>query len=174
MLLTGRSLIFLAVLSLLLLSGCVGGQAEIPSPAELSACVPAGQTPVEAKVVHVADGDTITVEIDGQDFRLRYIGINAPELDSQIQSELARESTDFNRSLVGEKTVTLYLDNSDTDQYDRLLRYLFTGDVFINYEMVRQGFARAQDYPPDSACKDTLAEAEHLAQLEDLGIWAAK
>jgi micrococcal nuclease len=166
--------VILAVISAQLLSGCTSENTKTPSPAALAACVPAGQTPVEAKVVHIADGDTITIEIDKQDYRLRYIGINAPELDSQTQSELARESTEFNSSLVDHKTVTLYRDTSETDRYERLLRYVFVGDVFVNYELVRQGFARAQDYPPDSACKDTFAEAERLAQLEDLGIWAAR
>ncbi len=156
----------------ILLSGCGSGQETTPSTAELAACVPTGQTPVEAKVVHIADGDTITVDIAGQDYRLRYIGINAPELDSQTQNELAKQSTDFNSQLVGDKTVTLYRDTSETDRYDRLLRYVFSGDTFVNYELVRRGLARAQDYPPDSACMATLTEAERLARLEHLGIWA--
>lgn len=161
----------LAVCSILLF-GCSADQKQTPSLAELAACVPTSQEPVKAKVVHIADGDTITVNIAGQDYRLRYIGINAPELDSQNQSELARQSTEFNRQLVEDETVILYRDTSETDQFDRLLRYVYSDDIFVNYELVRRGLARAKDYPPDSACQATLAEAERLARLEHLGIWA--
>src|SRR4051812_28894570 len=40
--------------------------------------VPEGQTQ-QATVLNVTDGDTIRVDIEGAEFRLRYIGMDAPE-----------------------------------------------------------------------------------------------
>lgn len=156
---------------ILLLAGCDEGEVQ-PLPAGLPACIPAGQQPVEAQVKHIADGDTITVLIDGQDYRLRYVGINAPEMDSEVQRALAEDAAELNRQLVENQTVNLYLDTSDTDRYDRLLRYVISGETFVNYELVRRGLARAHDYPPDTACSATFEEAESLAREQGLGIWA--
>lgn len=163
------------VLISLLLASCdpQAGQPQL-SIDTIPACIPLDQPSVEAQVVRIADGDTITVRIDGQDYRLRYIGINAPELDAEAQRRLAEQASDLNRQLVEDETLTLYPDTSDTDSYDRLLRYVVAGDIFINYELVRRGMARARDYPPDTACSATLEEAESLAREERLGIWAGQ
>jgi len=40
-------------------------------------------------------------------------------------------------------------DITDRDKYNRLLRYVFVDDVFINLELVKQGFAYSYSYPPD-------------------------
>lgn len=139
-------------------------------PVELFECAGADPQPQTARLVSVTDGDTITVEMDGQRYRVRYIGINAPEFDSDEQ-DLAQLATDLNRQLVEGQTLTLYRDTSETDRFDRLLRYVFAGDVFINHELVLRGVARARDYPPDSACKDTLQEVELEARRNQVGIW---
>ncbi len=167
--------IFVFVLALLIMqtAGCDSGSPEL-SETGLTECVPGGQTPVTAEVVQIADGDTITVRVGLEEYRLRYIGINAPEMDSETQLELARQARDLNRQLVAEQSVLLLRDTSETDQYDRLLRYVFIDDTFVNYELVRRGLARARDYPPDTACSATLAEAERLAREEGLGIWAGR
>jgi micrococcal nuclease len=156
-------------------SGCtkadIGDTIDIT---ELTACIPTGQEAVSAEVIHVADGDTITVRIAGQEYRLRYIGIDTPELDSENQKLLAEDALELNRTLVDNLSVLLLLDTSETDRYDRLLRYVIAGDTFVNYELVRRGFARAREYPPDTSCNNLFLEAENLAREEGLGIWAGQ
>ena len=166
-------IISLAAVSLLIIAAaaCHSNPASLADPA---ACIPSGQDTKDvqvARVVHIADGDTITVEMGGERYRVRYIGINTPELDSD-EHELAVQASDLNESLVYGQEVSLYRDTSETDRYDRLLRYVVAGDTFINYELVRQGAARAQDYPPDSACADIFAGAQQSAQDDSLGLWA--
>jgi micrococcal nuclease len=73
---------------------------------------------------------------------------------------------------VNGKTVTLVKDISETDQYNRLLRYVLVDDKFVNYELVLLGFASAKQYPPDTACASPFESAETIARNQKIGIWA--
>jgi micrococcal nuclease len=66
----------------------------------------------------------------------------------------------------------LVKDISETDKYDRLLRYVFVGDTFVNFELVNQGYAAAVTFPPDVACEDVFRSAEADARSRGLGLWA--
>ncbi len=93
-----------------------------------------------ALVVQVLDGVTIEVLLEGVAQRLRYIGIDSPEDGQPFSSE----AETLNRSLVEGKQVALEKDVSETDRYDRLLRYVYLLDgTFVNAELVRTGMARA-------------------------------
>jgi len=122
-----------------------------------------------AQVVKIVDGDTIDVQISGQTFRVRYIGMNT----SETGQPCAAEATNYNAELVRGKTVTLVKDISETDRYGRLLRYVYVGDIFVNAELVRQGYANAATYPPDVAYADLFVELEAEARAAGLGCWAA-
>jgi micrococcal nuclease len=45
--------------------------------------------------------------------------------------------------LVLGKEVRMVADVSDRDRFDRLLRYIYVGDLLVNEEMVRAGWANA-------------------------------
>lgn len=130
-------------------------------------CVPAENERVIARVVGITDGDTITVNIDGQTFSLRYIGIDSPETGSAQASQ----ATNANSWLVNGQIVTLVKDVSETDRYDRLLRYVFVGDTFVNYELVRAGWATSGSWPPDTSCDQVFAAAEKTARSNKVGLW---
>ena len=116
----------------------------------------------------VVDGDTIRVSIGGTVYSVRYIGVDAPESGQRF----AYQAATMNISLVSGKVVTLIKDVSEVDKYDRLLRYVVVGDVFVNYELVRRGVATAKAYPPDTSCHSTFALAEGEAFREKEGMWA--
>jgi micrococcal nuclease len=122
----------------------------------------------EARVIGVLDGDTIEVELDGQIYRLRYIGIECPE-PGRYGWERAAEA---NRQLVEGKTVQLERDISDKDHYGRLLRYVYVGGIFVNAELVSRGFATAWTYPPDVAYADLFVQLEREAREEGRGLWS--
>ncbi|MBA7563245.1 MAG: hypothetical protein GH159_01890 [Dehalococcoidia bacterium] len=124
-------------------------------------------------VTRVIDGDTIEVDIAGTLYRVRYIGIDTPELDDKRPEfcALAQEATLYNRQLVEGQDIRLEKDVSETDQYGRLLRYVYVGDVFVNAELVRLGLAWAKAYQPDTKYQDILDEAEDEARQAEIGIW---
>jgi len=129
--------------------------------------------PTTPLVTRVIDGDTIEVNIGGTKYKVRYIGVDTPEPDDERPEfcALAQEATRYNRQLVGGKTVRLEKDVSETDQYGRLLRYVYVGDTFINAELVRQGLAWAIPYPPDTKYQDYMEELEMEARQDRIGIW---
>mgnify|MGYP003565085551 CR=1 FL=1 len=136
-------------------------------------CIP-NNPPETGRVIDVVDGDTIVVVLDqdGKAYSVRYIGIDTPENTGQIE-HIGLESTAKNRALVHGKTVTLIKDVSETDKYGRLLRYVITDGVFVNYELVARGYASVASYPPDVACISTFQEAEQRASASKLGFWGA-
>lgn len=128
---------------------------------------------VKATCVRVIDGDTIEVLIDGETYTVRFIGIDTPEMDDprpDIQA-VAELATLANRDLVEGKAVDLEKDVSETDQYGRLLRYVYVGDTFVNAELVSGGYAWARSYPPDVKYDALLKDLETEARETYLGIW---
>lgn len=132
-------------------------------------CVPNSTKQEEGVVVNIVDGDTIDVIINGQNFRVRYIGIDTPERGENFYEQ----ATALNQELVSNKKVLLINDVSETDRYGRILRYIFVGKTFVNYELVRQGYALAYTYPPDVACSDFFASTQNQAQSSNAGLWAS-
>lgn len=128
------------------------------------------QRPQIGKITRVVDGDTVHVLIDGRDFAVRYIGVDTPESTTEHEF-LGPESSALNSSLVANQDVVLYRDTSETDRFDRLLRYVFVGEKFVNAELVRAGMAQAIDYEPDTACSELLTQAMLEAQQTKVGLW---
>ncbi len=112
-----------------------------------------------ATVTRVIDGDTIDVTIDGQEYRVRYVGVNTPERDEPCYNDAANA----NRDLVEGKTVILQIDTSDTDRFDRLLRYIYVDGVFVNQALVEQGYAEAVLYRPDDREHSNFVQLERAA-----------
>lgn len=115
-------------------------------------------------VSRVIDGDSIELS-DGNEVRL--IGINAPEAGEPCYTE-ASEGLE---RLVSGKTVELKKDVSETDQYGRMLRYVYVYDVFVNLHMVKEGLAIAYDYPPDIMHSGEFRQAENEAKNSQKCVW---
>jgi micrococcal nuclease len=149
------------------------------SPAgPLETAMPAGLT--EARVTRVVDGDTIHVEIAGHDFPVRYIGMNTPETvapDKPVEC-YGPEASARNKQLVTGQTVELEKDISDTDQYGRLLRFVWLPDTshpgqgeMVDALLVQEGYARLDTFPPDVRYKDLFAQLQQQAQTARSGLW---
>jgi micrococcal nuclease len=128
---------------------------------------------LEAIVLHVDDGDTIDVRVDGRVERIRYIGIDAPEVAHEGTSgaQGGEAAARVNRALLGGGHVRLELDQEGRDRYGRLLAYVWTGSTMINLEMVRLGYARALTIPPNVRYARRFARAEASAEQASLGLW---
>lgn len=184
----GRGLVTAAA-ALLLAAGCTsGGPPDRAAPSDLSTASATSSSPDattgttgatgdttlsagdSARVTHVTDGDTIDVSLDGRDERVRLVGINAPE--ATHDECFSGEATAALADLVEGRSVRLVRDESDRDDYGRLLRYVFVGDTFVNEALVRHGFAQAYRYEPDTAEADRLEAAQAAAEREQAGLWA--
>jgi micrococcal nuclease len=176
------------LLLVLMVSGC--GQAtsvppppSAPTPTDgpnptVTARPQATSSPAKvttAWVVAVVDGDTIKVNFGGQVYRVRYIGIDTPETKHPDRGVewMGPEAAAYNEQLVGGKVVFLEKDVSETDQYGRLLRYVWVDDVMVNAELVRQGYAVVGTWPPDVKYHDILLGAQREAREAGRGLWGS-
>lgn len=138
-------------------------------------CDQEGRTPPpddaeQVTVVHVIDGDTVELapdDVHPQGGRVRYLGINTPELDQPLYEE----ASEANRRLVEGRDVWIALDVQPRDQYGRILAYVWTADHFVNLELVRQGYATAYTEPPNVRYTDMILEAQREAREAGLGLW---
>jgi len=116
-----------------------------------------------ATVLRVIDGDTCVLE-DGR--RLRYAGINAPEKGEP----LFEEATQANNQLVAGKKIRLELGFPPRDKGGRSLAYIFVGKLFVNLELVRQGYAHIR-HPLRRKYRDDFLQAQREAMRAGRGIW---
>jgi micrococcal nuclease len=128
----------------------------------------------ESYVTRVVDGDTIEVQIDGNKYKVRYIGVDTPETVDPRRpvGYFGKEASAKNKELVEGKAVRLEKDVSDTDRYDRLLRYVYVGEMMINLELIRLGYAKVATYPPDVKYVSIFLDAEREARSTGRGLWA--
>jgi micrococcal nuclease len=135
---------------------------------EPSTLLPAGAE--TATVVSITDGDTLRLQLaDGTLESVRLIGINTPEASECWADEAVLALADLTPV---RSQVRITADTSNRDQFDRLLRYLWVGDMSINVEMVRRGAAVSRRYPPDTAMTDRLEQAQSEAREARRGLWA--
>ena len=128
-------------------------------------------------VTEVVDGDTIWVRMaDGSAEKVRYIGIDAPELphDGRPGEYLGEEARAHNAALLGSGPLSLETDVERRDEFGRLLAYVWAGDVFVNERMVLDGYAWAHNYAPNLAWQDRLWAAHDRARAAGVGIWAGE
>ncbi len=132
----------------------------------------------KANVLRVIDGDTIEVVLEGSSNKVRLIGIDTPETVDPRRPVgcFGKEASNEAKRLIEGKTVYLEKDISETDKYNRLLRYVYLklGDgqlLFINDYLVRQGFGFASTFPPDVKYSERLTKAQEEARENLRGLW---
>ena len=124
----------------------------------------------EVLISRVIDGDTVELA-SGE--TVRYLGIDTPETvhPSKPVECYGPEASERNNELVEGKIVTLMRDGPDTDQYDRLLRYVFVDGTFVNGDLVWGGYAYARSYGDTPLFYQTLVQLERSAREGERGLW---
>ena len=126
-------------------------------------------------MLKVTDGDTIHVRYQGEDERVRFIGVDTPEV-SWYGGEAecyGAEARTYARGRLGGKTVRLEFDVDRRDRYGRLLAYVYVGTELFNLTLVREGYATADPVPPDTRLGATFEQAEGAARAAGKGLWSA-
>jgi micrococcal nuclease len=128
---------------------------------------------VDGTVVRVVDGDTIDVRIGARVERVRYIGVNTPELHHPRRGEEpgGRKAAGVNRDLASNRRVRLELDVQARDRYGRLLAYVWVGDLMVNAELVRLGYAQVMTVPPNVRHQALFLKLQRDAREAGRGLW---
>ncbi len=97
-------------------------------------------------VTRIIDGDTFEI-YSGETIRL--LCVDTPE-----QSEEGFEEAKlFLEDLILNKEVILNSSVTDRDSYDRLLRYVYINETFVNKEILNEGYGMLMIIPPEE-CKE--------------------
>ena len=120
---------------------------------------------LHGKVVHIADGDTITILTESkQQVKIRLAGIDTPE-KAQPFGNKAKQAV---AALTFQKQATV--DVETTDRYGRTVGTVFVNDLNVNAEMIRQGLAWVyRKYTNDKKLYALEAQAKQAKR----GLWAS-
>ncbi|WP_083602526.1 MULTISPECIES: thermonuclease family protein [Cyanophyceae] len=122
----------------------------------------------------IHDGDTMRLTNGSEELKVRFCGIDAPELKQQM----GIAARDYLRSLVKQGGGQIYVVPIEKDRYGRTVAELFVpakgkdDDIFLNGEMVRAGMAyHYQRYSGNCPNKNAIAVAEEMAKSAKAGVW---
>lgn len=121
----------------------------------------------------VIDGDTIVVEIEGKQEKVRLIGVDTPETVHPLKpvEYFGKEASDFTRRMVEGKKVRLEFDWQLRDKYGRLLAYVYLEEgTFLNAEIIKQGYGFAYTKFPFKFLSD-FRQYEKEARENKKGLW---
>lgn len=116
-----------------------------------------------AQVTTVLDGDTIQLS-DGQ--TVRYFGVNTPEYGQPFAEEAKR----YNAELVLGKAVRVVPARQRPDAYQRVLAYVYVGNVLVNARLIAAGLAHVFVLDRFEQYEDWL-QLQHNAQSRHKGMW---
>ena len=172
-----KLLLSIAAVALFWVSSC--GQASVPvkqnnKPVSNTTMQQPTQTAAKdnapaklyASVVHVSDGDTITVQTKtGEKHKIRFYGIDAPEKAQPY----GPQSTGILKNLVLNKNVDIVVNN--IDRYGRKVAWVYLDRQDINAEMIRLGAAWHYRYYDKSSKYTQYEDLEKYARQNRKGLW---
>jgi len=152
---TSRPLVTVLVGLALLVTGCAGPSVSRPSTTGYP-------------VTKIVDGDTVHVNRNGQDVKVRLLRINTTERGKfgykQGQRQLAK--------LIGDRPVSLEFEDERRDRYGRELAYLISDGKNLNIEMVRSGWTRFYVKYGTGKYAKAFRRAENEAKSARRGLWS--
>lgn len=117
---------------------------------------------LRGKVLRITDGDTIVVQQNNKQFRVRLVNIDAPERGQPY----GRWATNKLKAIINNRPVTVRYQKKD--QYNRILGRVYTAEGEVNREMVSQGAAWVyKRYNSD----DALPALQNDAKANKRGLW---
>jgi micrococcal nuclease len=166
----------IAVITLVVIGGACGSDSPFGSTVPTTA--PSGPVEANATVEFVIDGDTIDAIIDGREERVRLIGIDTPETkkpDTPIEC-FGPEATTFVEGLLPVGTpIRIERDTVGRDDFGRILGYVYRASdaIFVNYEVLRQGYGQPLSIRPNTTHEELFVDAARAAESDDVGLWSS-
>ncbi|HEY5550021.1 MAG TPA: thermonuclease family protein [Candidatus Saccharimonadales bacterium] len=128
-------------------------------------------------VTEFIDGDTIAVNMNGQNEIIRMIGIDTPEThrpNTPVQC-YGVEASNYTKQLIGKNKVRLQADplNTNRDRYNRLLRYVYLPDgALLESKIISEGYGFAYTQFPFQRAAE-FEGLENQAERSKKGLWGA-
>lgn len=129
------------------------------------------------KVKRVIDGDTIEVDFNGTNEKIRLIGIDTPESvhpDADKNVKDGELVSDYTKEKLEGKEVALEFDAQERDHYGRILAYVWIDGEMYNKHLLNVGYAQISTYPPNIKYVDDFNAAQREARESQIGLWSEK
>ncbi len=130
---------------------------------------------INAKVIKVTDGDTLTVSYNNQEFKVRMLDVDTPEsVKAGVPAQpYSKEASDFTKETLTNKNIRLIFEKGTTDQYGRLLAHIVLEDgTFYNATLIQKGYAISVFYSPNTLLKKYYADLQDKAIADKAGFWS--
>ena len=123
------------------------------------------------------DGDTARFFINGESKIVRFLSINAPEIqhDDVLEEYYGNESSEYTCNILkSSKSIKLQYDSKSdkTDKYDRVLAWVFVDGELLQKKLVSNGYAEVRYVYDDYLYANDLKELESAAKEKKLGMWS--
>jgi micrococcal nuclease len=144
----------------------------VDSKEQSASALPAGL--IAATVNRVVDGDTIKIDLDGQEETIRLILVDTPETKhpkTGVQP-FGPEASAFTTEQLTGKSIKIEPGIEERDRYGRLLAYVYVGDKMFNKMLLEKGLARVAIYPPNTKYLDEFEKLQAAAKEKKIGIWS--
>ncbi len=136
-------------------------------------------------VARVVDGDTAVITVDGQERRVRFLGVDTPETvhPNKPVQYYGKEASSFTKNSLTGRRVWLEYDSSPTDRYNRHLAYIWLNkpatideqtirrDMF-NARLLLDGYARTMIIKPNTRYAKLFGAFQDEAKSSRKGLWA--
>ena len=131
----------------------------------------------EINYLSINDGDTFSIEMNGEKHKVRLLMVDTPEMnyDKGKPMPYAENAKVFTENLLknASKIELLFDVGPETDKYDRLLAYIFVDNVLLQESLLKNGFAVMRYInKPNNTLEAELNEIQVKAQDAKLNIWA--
>ncbi len=140
---------------------------------------------IAGTVARVVDGDTAVIVVDGQERRVRFLGVDTPETvhPNKPAQPYGKEASNFTKQTLTRRRVWLEYDKNPQDRYSRHLAYIWTAkpkeitdetirrDMF-NARLLLGGYAKVMIIKPNTRYTKQFVSYEEEARNSQRGLWA--
>ena len=126
-------------------------------------------------VIRVVDGDTLVINYNGKNEKVRLIGVDTPESvhpNEEKNTEFGDSVSKFSKEILSGKQVGLEFDVQERDKYGRLLAYVYLEGQMYNKLLLEKGYAKIATYPPNVKYVEEFTTIQKQARKNKVGLWA--
>ena len=132
---------------------------------------------IPVKYLKTSDGDTMRVMLDGENTRVRFLGINTPEVsgEDKIEEPWGNEALAFTREKLdkAKKIEIEYDDVADhEDRFGRKLAWIWVDDELFEVKLLEEGLAKTYMLKNNYRYANELKAAERKAKQAKIGVWS--
>ena len=139
---------------------------------------------ISGVVARVVDGDTALIRVNGEEIRVRFLGVDTPETvhPKKGVQPYGKEASNFTKQSLTGRQIWLEYDKSPLDRYNRHLAYIWLSKPnkinddavrreMFNAKLLSEGYAKVMIIKPNTKYANLFNEIQNEARKSKLGIW---